>query len=222
MVRGPRRVLAMVMTVIAAVLMPAGSGHARTGEAEPALVFDIPSQPLEAALEAYGAASRMQVLYETALTAGRHSAAVHGTFTPEMALRRLLLGTGLVFSFTGERAFTLVPTALPAAGTSSPPATIYQPFLGRVQASVMAALCRRGDTRPGASRLAFQFWIDPAGELRAPRLLASTGEVARDAAVTAALGQVSLGRSPPVGMPQPVTMVLKAEPSGDPCMAIRP
>lgn len=219
-VRRAHRVLAVVLTVVAAVLLLSGAGQAWSGEVEPELPLDIPSQPLEAALDAYGAASRMQVLYETALTAGRRSSAVQGTFTPEAALRRLLSGTGLAFSFTGERAITLVPAASPPAGSSPPPAATYQPFLGRVQASVMKALCRRPETRPGASRLAFQFWIDQTGEVRAPRLLASTGEAARDAAVTAALGQVALGRSPPVGMPQPVTMVLKAEPAGgrDPCM----
>ncbi|MGO4711259.1 STN domain-containing protein [Bradyrhizobium sp. 2TAF24] len=221
MERWSRCVFALVMTVVAAMLIPAGVAHA--GDGEPELVFDIPSQPLEAALDAYGAASRMQVLYETALTAGRRSAPVLGRLTREAALRRLLSGTGLVFNFTGEQAFTLVLAPLPAPSPPLPPAAIYQPFLGRVQAEVMAALCRRAETRPGASRLAFQFWISEAGEIRAPHLLASTGETARDAAVTAALGLVSLGRSPPAGMPQPVTMVLKAESSGgDSCGALRP
>jgi hypothetical protein len=73
------------------------------------LSFDIPAQSLETALEAFGGRSRLQVLYETALTAGRRSNDVNGIFTRSAALRQLLSGTGLAFTYTEDRAFTLVP-----------------------------------------------------------------------------------------------------------------
>ena len=221
-VRRLARTVPLVILAVAVALMLTGAGRAAPGR-EPEFAFDIPSQSLEAALDAYGTASRMQVLYETALTAGRRSAAVQGLFTREAALRQLLGGTGLVFSLTGEQAFTLVPAAPPAPAVLPASAVAYRSFLGWVQAGVMTALCRHAETRPGPARLAFQFCIGDAGDIRAPRLLASTGEAGRDVAVTAALAALALGRSPPSGMPQPVTMVLNADRAdGDPCGASRP
>ncbi|MDQ8727920.1 STN domain-containing protein [Bradyrhizobium sp. LHD-71] len=175
-----------------------------------AISFDIPAQPLEAALEAFGERSRLQVLYETALTAGRRSSEVKGIFTRSTALRRLLSGTGLEFNYTGELAFTLVP-----ARTTDPTKSIaaFNRFLGSVQASVLAALCQSPETRPGAFRLAMQFWIGSAGRIENPRLLNSTGVNGRDAAITDALKRVAFGQTAPSEMPQPITMVLKAGPA---------
>lgn len=70
--------------------------------------FAIPAQRLDAALVAFGAASGMQLLYDSALTANLRSPGVNGLLTPREALSRLLAGTGLVPRFTGARAATLV------------------------------------------------------------------------------------------------------------------
>lgn len=191
---------------------------------EQRIQFDIPAQPLEAALEAFAEQSRMQVLYETAVTAGRRSSETRGVLTQDRALRRLLSGTGLEFSYTADRAFTLVPVRAAAASALVQGETALNPFLGLVQTGVLAVLCRNPETRPGAFRLAMQFWIGNSGRIENPRLLKSTGASRRDAAIAEALVRVVLERSPPSGMPQPITMVLNPGPADarDECMDARP
>jgi secretin/TonB-like protein len=204
-------------------LMPDSVVLAQGGGPANKFAFDIPSQPLELALDAYGAASRLQVLYESALTAGRRSAELKGTYTQQAALQQLLSGTGLDFNVTADRAFTLVlvPTRPPLE--QSRPIADYSQFLGGVQTGLIAALCRRPETRPGAYRLALQFWIGGSGQIETPHLLSSTGVASRDAAITGMLERMALGQAPPAGMPQPITMVLRAGARGgdDECAGAR-
>lgn len=81
---------------------PTGVQVAQAGSA-----FAIPAAPLGAALEVFAAASGVQVLYDSGLTAGRSSPGVSGALASEAALARLLAGTGLRGRFTGPRAATL-------------------------------------------------------------------------------------------------------------------
>lgn len=204
--------------LIATPLLVASEGAAWPQASAPAaeLQFNIPSQPLESALEAFGAVSRLQVLYETALTKGRRSTEVKGTYTQERALRRLLSGTGLDFDYTEERAFTLVPAQPRSPAAQARSIANFNQYLGTVQAGVMAALCGRAETRPGAFSLAMQFWIGDSGRIENPNLLKSTGAASRDAAIADTLAHVAFSAAPPPSMPQPVTMVLRAgPPSGD-------
>jgi hypothetical protein len=202
-----------VLLIVALVLMVTEDAvHAQSSGRQAGIDFNIPSQPLEAALDAYGAASRWQVLYETALTSGRRSTEVKGVYTQEAALRLLLSGTGLDFAYTEERSFTLAPARPQAQARQTARITEFSRFLGGVQTAVMAALCRRPETRPGTFRLAMQFWIGGSGAIENPGLLNSTGMAERDAAIADALTRVAFGEAPPAGMPQPVTMVLRAGP----------
>ena len=180
-----------------------------------AVAFDIPAEPLEAALDAYGAASRVQVLYETRMTEGRRSTAVKGTYAPEVALRLLLSGSGLDFDYTEDRAFTLVPAAAAAPPVQKVrPVADFDHFLGNVQAGILAAMCRHPETRPGRFRMAMQMRIGPTGAVEHPVLLSSTGNSVRDAVIIDILTHLSFTEEPPADMPQPVTMVLSPDPSG--------
>lgn len=58
--------------------------------------FDIPPQPLQAALSAYAQATGQRIAYPPELAAGRRSPGVSGTMEGRGALARLLAGTGLV------------------------------------------------------------------------------------------------------------------------------
>jgi len=87
--------------------VPAGTQLAQAEQRS----FAIPAQPLDGALVAFGAASGMQVLYDSALTANLRSPGVSGLLPPREALARLLAGTGLVPRFTGARAATLTRPA---------------------------------------------------------------------------------------------------------------
>ncbi|MEI9899796.1 MAG: STN domain-containing protein [Hyphomicrobium sp.] len=126
--------------------------------------FDIPAQPLETALGAFGAASRLQVLYETSMTEGRRSTEVRSLPSHETALRRLLADTGLDFTYTEERAFTLIY----ARQFLTRPISDFYPYLGDVQSRIVALLCRYDETRPGAFRIAMQFRIKPRWTHRNP------------------------------------------------------
>lgn len=79
------------------------------------LSFNIPAQPLDDALAAYGIASGVQVLYGAPLTQGLQSTAVNGSYSPEQALARLLSGTGLAYQFTAARSVTLAARQQSAA-----------------------------------------------------------------------------------------------------------
>ena len=197
--------------VIAAFVLIASACMISTARADTEILYEIPAQSLETALEAFGAKSRFQVLYETALTSGRRSSEVKGWFTREDALRLLLKGTGLTFTYTDELAFTLQPERSQSRESRS--IADFNQFLGTVQAKVMTALCRSAETRPGPFRLAMQFWINGSGKIENPILLSSTGTPRRDVAIIDVMNQVAFLQSPPANMPQPVTMVLKPGPA---------
>jgi TonB C terminal len=201
----------VVLTIVATVLaISLSESIAKSDGPDQMLAFDIPAQSLETALEAFGARSSFQVLYETALTVGRHSHELKGTFTPEAALQRLLSGTGLSFDYIEDRAFTLL-LAPPQPSRSM---ADFSDYLGTVQTGVMATLCQRAETRPGLYNVAMQFRIDASGRIEDARLLNSTGVKARDTAVATALSHLAIGRIPPADMPQPVTMMLKSDDRG--------
>lgn len=177
--------------------------------------FNIPAQPLESALDAYGKSSGEQVLYETSLTDGRRSTVVRGVFTPEAALNTLLTGTGLIARYTTADAYTLMraPTP-PSSGPSGIAADLikYGPYLGAVQASILKAICESGGARPGSYQATLQFWIDPSGEITDVSVLTTTGDPGRDADILSALQGLTVGEGPPTGMPQPLAMAISPKP----------
>lgn len=177
------------------------------------VLFDIPSQPLEAALEAYGARTRIQVLYETPLAANRRSASIKGWYVPATALQLLLHGTGLGFDYTAENAITLMPAKLSnlhAAAEARRRNYIvkFDRFLGGIQAGVMAALCRHPKARPGDFDVAMRFSVNGAGVVVNPALIASTGNAAQDRAILDVLSRLAFSEAPPADMPQPIAMKL--------------
>lgn len=81
--------------------------------------FNIPSQPLGAALNAFAEATGWQVSMPTELIAGRTSSGIRGSHQPEEALAALLAGTGMNYRLTDTNAVTLVPgTTVPGAASS--------------------------------------------------------------------------------------------------------
>jgi len=61
--------------------------------------FNIPAQPLGPALGVFGQQSGRQVTVDGAAVRGLDTAGVHGTMSIDEALRQLLGGTGLIYSF---------------------------------------------------------------------------------------------------------------------------
>ncbi|PAV67625.1 hypothetical protein WR25_06669 [Diploscapter pachys] len=125
---------------------------------------------------------------------------------------RLLQGTGLQARH-GSGGFTLQPLRLrttPGRGRSEGPAS--GSYAVALQHAVERALCAWPSTRPGSYRAAMQVWIDASGQLVQSRLLASTGDFARDAALVERLQAVRLEQAPPTSLAQPLTLLLRPEP----------
>lgn len=186
-----------------------------------AIAFDLPALPLADALKRYAALTRQPALFRSEILAGRTSSAVRGRYAPDAALRLLLEGTGLVAEQvrTGSGPTLALKPAEPAAAPPPRAASLgsLAGYPGLVQARVWQALCDDPRTRPGAYRSLLRFEVDATGRLQRPRLLGSSGDAARDAAMLRALEAVRLAEAPPPGMPQPLTLLVRpTPPGGDP------
>jgi outer membrane receptor for ferric coprogen and ferric-rhodotorulic acid len=75
-----------------------------------ALAFNIQAQPVDHALKVFAGQSGLQVLFHVEgvqIPAGLNSAALNGTYTPEVALEQLLSNTGLRYEFINPRTVTI-------------------------------------------------------------------------------------------------------------------
>jgi hypothetical protein len=168
--------------------------------------FDIPSQTLASALEAYARISGREVLYDGALAVGLHSDAIKGAYAPAEALRLLLAGTGLSAHFEDADFFVLTPTGSTDSAANAVSAA-QQRYYGRLQANLRNAFCQKSEIFPGQYRVAARLWIGPSGDVVQEKRLASTGDTNLDREVDDALREIKLG-SPPAGLEQPITIVI--------------
>ena len=195
----------------------------------PETTFNIPSEPLAIAIQAFSQASGVEVLYESSITAGRHSAAVEGRYSAQAALMQLLGGAGFSVRFTRANAVVLsVPSAkddLPAtravthfdlsldtirvaAGTERPDDTRLREFSETVQSEVEAMLRKDAKIRSGNYRIRVRLWIDPSRTVRHAELAQSTGDQARDVAIETSLQGFVISRVPPPNTPQPMRVIV--------------
>lgn len=174
--------------------------------------FAIPAQEMTVALDLYSRASGMAILVDRQLAHGRRSTAVHGRLNARQALEQLLAGSGLAALYTGADAFTVKKAELPSradASSRNGGSTVREDNFARaLQVALEQALCRSAVTRPGHYRAALQLWVGGSGEVRKSRLLASTGDARRDAAIIEGLSKLDIGRAPPSSLPQPVTVLV--------------
>lgn len=168
--------------------------------------FDIPSQPLEDALYAFGAATGVSVLVDGRDVLGRRSTAVMGTFTSSVALGILLTGTGLDARLMKGGAITL--SRIDANRGE------FLAYSAALQNAVLAQLCTDTELHLGTFRLALNLWLDDTGHVRRVALLSSTGDSARDRRIQEQLAGIS-AEAPPQKLPQPVGMVILPRPPRD-------
>lgn len=151
--------------------------------------FDIPQQSLHLALEAFGAATGWSGFYSTDTTAARISQPISGWYTPDAALR-VLVGGGLAVHYTAVDAFVLETNGQPLQAMPTTKATSVEALL---QAGVRTAFCREPRLAAGDFRVAFSLRLGTTGRVQDARLLGSSGDRGRDAAVLAALRGIDLG-----------------------------
>lgn len=216
--------LAMPARLLAAFLLFHGAVMAdQAGPSDAPHAFDIPAQALQAALESFTAETAHSGLYDSALVAGLRSIEVKGRMAPELALRRLVGGTGLQVRYASGDTFSLVsgagtapPQASPVPETVPPQAAAFRlHYYGAVQASLRRAFCEDALTVPGGYRLALSLWAGPSGAVDRVHLLGSTGSAQRDARILALVRAMRLPPlAPEAGVRQPLTMVVTPRPSG--------
>ncbi len=79
-------------------------------ENEAQIAFDIPAQSISTALIEFSQQAGVQISMQGSRANGVQTSAVSGTYTPELALQRLLLGTGFTHSRTGPLTYTVQST----------------------------------------------------------------------------------------------------------------
>jgi hypothetical protein len=192
-------------TAIAVAFQPESEA---TALAEGPIDFDIPAQPLAAALEAFSAVSGYQILMANAGSGAGYSGAVRGTFSPKDALVQVISGTGLVARFTAAKAAILIRRDFSRDGSAPTlPGGNQAEFEARLQNDVTRTLCQNEATRPGAYRAALDLWVNPFGDVDHAELLSSTGNTGRDKEIVAMLDSLH-SMSPPSGLGQPTTLLI--------------
>jgi hypothetical protein len=191
---------------------------ARVARAEAASIelrdFDIPAQPLSVALNRYADTSGQPALFPSHIVDGRTSTAVQGRYSPEAALHILLRGTGLTADKRNSglgQTFILKEVGTPSSASRNAMEALFdeEGFAGLVQARVWQALCADTLTRPGSYVSLLRFHLDTDGRIREARLIGTSGDAGRDAALLDALRRVHIERSPPAAIAQqPLTMLV--------------
>jgi len=214
----------LLLATALGLVLSTGAATAQSDETA-SVDFNIPAQSLAPALDAYSVATGILAVYNGGLAVGRRSGGIRGRYAPQIALRLLLSDSGLVAQYTTRDAFVLVPAPAEAAIVETPSAigllalarqdTAERRYSGQVQSSIIQSLCAAPETRPGDYRLAMSFRIGPSGEIANLKLLGSTGDQQRDAAIIGMLRRLrSVGGPPPPSMAQPFTMIMLPRSSG--------
>ncbi len=103
--------------------IPAMVSAARAQSAE--RTISVPAGPLTPALNSLAAQTGLQILFDASVAAGKRTAGVSGTLTPEKALNAVLAGTNVNARFAGSNRVTLWSgPGLSAAGTAQDGTTV--------------------------------------------------------------------------------------------------
>jgi hypothetical protein len=183
------------------------------------VAFAIPPQPLPQALDAFSAATGIEVLVDARNAEGRLSIGVTGVMTPREALSILLTGAPLIVQEFSPGTVTLMKGGEGTSPRSEPALTAAAepPYYVTIQRALFRALCRNQATPPGSYRLALKLRIGPSGTVSRWKLLGTTGDAQRDKALGAVLSGLDIGEPPPADLAQPVAVLIlpRAAQGGD-------
>ncbi|MEI3852774.1 MULTISPECIES: TonB-dependent receptor [unclassified Ensifer] len=117
------------LSSLAFMPLSVASAQETTSRVSTARTFNIPSQPLARALNAFGRQSGQQVTLAAATSEGIRSTAVNGTLEPQQALAQLLSGTGISYRVSGGTALIGSATAAGSGdGVDASGATVLDPI----------------------------------------------------------------------------------------------
>jgi hypothetical protein len=192
--------------------VPASAAERSEAVGQAGLVtFDIAAQPLDSALESYGAATMVDVFYDSALAAGRWSAGVKGLMEPARALEILLHGTGYARRVTGPGVISIVPAAKPTVQQTialKRSLDRYDPFFAILQKRLSRILCRDDHAEVRSGEIILKFWISASGVIARTEIIASGGDPERDNTIAKRVDGLDVGEPPPAGLPEPVIMAV--------------
>src|SRR5262249_32018416 len=106
--------------------------------------------------------------------------------------------------YTAMNAFTLIPAPAVPVRDDSRDASYFR----AIQNVVKSTLCSRAQTLPGDYRIVVQLWINVSGVVLKSALVGSTENPDRDRMLSEMLNGLSIGVTPPSGLPQPVTLII--------------
>lgn len=93
---------ACVWALIAGGMMVAPALAQTSTATETVQAYNLPAQDLNQALLQFAQSAGLQLFYDNSLVDGRRSAALKGNYTPRQALAKLLAGTGLSYTISGN------------------------------------------------------------------------------------------------------------------------
>ena len=93
--------------LLAIVASGAGAMVTPAAAQQETVSFAIAAGPLSSALNTLASQSGIQIGFDSAIVAGKTSGGLKGAYTPDQALRRLLSGTQISYSFTDARTVVL-------------------------------------------------------------------------------------------------------------------
>ena len=225
----PRRLMIVASMVAALGAMVSAMAANDDPQYLAPLRFNIPSQPLASALQAYSTATGVQLLYESGAASGRYSIGVEGEMTRDAALRILLSETDLTIHYTRVNSVTLAPAV---SDPDNPPAALFnkadlileplrvrrptdrndasqlQAYNGIIKADIQQALRKDAKTRSGSYSAGIKLWIDGPRTVQKTELFRSSGDQERDDAISRLLDGLQISQAPPVNTPQPVTIII--------------
>jgi Secretin and TonB N terminus short domain len=174
------------------------------------IAFDIPSEPLAAALDAYSSKTGIEVLYDSSLAQTHRSTTLTGEYTAAEALSVLLSRTGLRARQISDGAVTIASMPSEEAATPDPrPAeSPYRTYFAAVQMSLERLLCDSGNAIPQNYRSVVKFRIGPTGQIEHPQLLRSNAAPVQDVAVARLFLHMNVGQAPPPSLPQPMMLLI--------------
>ncbi|PKP94124.1 MAG: hypothetical protein CVT77_03350 [Alphaproteobacteria bacterium HGW-Alphaproteobacteria-16] len=224
------RLTAALLLLIGAIGLAGQTGAlAQTENADRPIPFDIPAQPLDAALAQYFSVTGVQLLYDSELAAGHRSMRVSGTYTPRDALRRLLSGTGLIVRYSRTDAATITrpgtstqPPLVPLGRVIVRERVVTTRFLsierlayyGQLEGELQDLLVSSERTGRLNFNVVVHLQVSDDGRLSDVDIRRSSGNRRTDALVTETLQQATV-TPPPDGLEQPLAVALRGATRAD-------
>ncbi|HEU0095176.1 MAG TPA: STN domain-containing protein [Rhizomicrobium sp.] len=215
--------------VSAQVLIADVNDHAavRHSDSPPVFHFAIPPQPLADALDAYGATTGIELLYNSRLTAGLKSPGVRGNMGADVALAELLSGTNLTpaQSLTGVTTLVLSAQSVTYATSSPIHGAMLQLDTMRVEApmptdhhfyavtvgyAIEGALRRDRILRNANYHIDMNVWVTATGGVQNFEFLTPGRDAKLHSTIAMIVRHVTIGQAPPEDLPQPVHVQILA------------